>query len=317
MTATLAGDLTSGTYTASSGMIWPCPGNRSTRDFTAPAVTASVRGKIDSRTYPSSANISLTLTQKQILRTGAAKANSLLSQAQVELNNDPTNTPALRTRFAQILEDADGSLEDSRKRYSDSMIPKAKADGVNASSVNQPNAPSASEPIVPVIFEDLHLRYQAAIIELRVRVTPETSQQDDVKPRLVLTQLSKRDPIDQKLKPPTFARAKPLWAIAALILLKDHVDGFNRLADGGLDVFTFDLDSAPDGATVFYTRLGQSIKQYGGVTPLRGKTLPLAHWTFTFKKDGCTDFIVEVDAVEDPSPHPYGDFSCKTKRNSR
>ena len=224
----------------------------------------------------------------------------------------------MRSDFVHLLERADESVEATRKKYSASLTTKSGASSTNAPSILAQSIPSPDQSPISVIFEDLHLRYQAAIIELRVHVIPETSQRrDDIRPRLLLTQLSKRDPIDSKIKPPAFARSVPLWAVGALALMKDHVDTFSRLADGGLDTFTFDLDSAPDGASVSYTRQGQPMKKYAGVTPLKAKSLPLANWTFIFSKDGCADFVVQVDAVDDPTAHPYADLSCKIKRNAR
>jgi hypothetical protein len=176
----------------------------------------------------------------------------------------------------------------------------------------------ATSATIPIIFEDLHLRYQAAIIELKIKVTPQTSLASPPDgAHFVLAQLSKRKSNGTDANPPNYSHTYPLWVSAAVILLKDHMDVLNKLADGGLDTFTFDLDSAPAGATVYYARAGLAFQSFSGVTPLKQKTLELALWTFKFEKEGCSPAIQQVDAVQEPNPHPYGDLTCQGDKRIR
>jgi hypothetical protein len=320
-TARLPDDLKGGRYKAARGQMDPCAGSSHTLAFTVTPIEATIRAKPDDRIYPTSASLILTLNQKQILRTGAARIGELLSDAEARLAKDRANTPALRSGFAKILQEADSSLQESRDKYLAPGASKSLTNHSPAIPLNQPQGKDGDPTRVaspPIIFDDLHIRYVAAIIELKVPVSPQTSANQNAEPHLLLAQLSKRPPQKGNDNPPGLSQTLPLWVSSALFLMKDHKDAFNRLADGGLDTFTFDLDSAPDGATVSYSRAGHSFQSFSGVTPLKAKTLELALWTFRFEKAGCDSATVDVDAVAESNPHPYGDLLCsKDKRNRR
>lgn len=243
---------------------------------------------------PSKATGELDLDQKQYIRMQASQLITLRDSFVAEANHDAASTPALRTKVISMLSQADDLLPLTRDKY--------------ISLYKQ-------QPILsPVMFEDFHRSYQAALIELRAAGL---LSQSIPRAHFLDVQLSQRAPALQESKRDwenhTLKGTYPLYAMAALNLLEENIEAYLLIGETGVDTFSIRLASIPSGATISYKRIGEDYQILSKPTDVPSTTFPYAMWTFKFEKVGCRTTERTPNPYIELHPDLTVELSCKSK----
>lgn len=288
--ATPARDLPGGTYQVQRGFLNPCPGYQNNKDFKVPAITVTVRALPDSNVYPTSADVKLSLTQKQFLDTKIAHLDNLDVELTTKIERNAADIPPLRDFLISIVKSADAQLTTTELQYREQIM--------------------KSQGPLPAFFADFHLQYQQLLVELRAPI-PGNAQTDVRQSAMLLyVQLKKRTPTDQPASPPNFSGTYPPSVIAVRTTIRDNGSAYKYIRDNGRLTFDVQLSSFPSGARISYKKLiDDQYQDYSSPTDVANASFELATWNFKFHKEGCTDEpVLQIDPYEDSHPRVSVEF---------
>jgi hypothetical protein len=247
----------------------------------APPVKLHVDALPSSVTLPSKVAIQIDLTQKQYLRQEAEPLKILRTRLITFLEARASEPEPVKQELITTLEAADKLLPEVKRRYIGLYL--------------KPPPPDLS----PLVFDDFHVRYQAALAELNAPPAPGQKASGfgskDEFPKLTNVQLQKRPGSDWNT--PALSGTYSLLATAAVDLLDWNIRAYLLIATTGSDTFTIRLASFPTGATVAYKRAGENYTNLTKPTNIESITFPYALWTFRFERKGCE--------TQEETPNPY------------
>jgi hypothetical protein len=299
VSAKIPEDAQTGTYTL-LGLI--VVGERLPRRLDIPALKLHVDAIPSSVAVPTGAVVQIDLTQQQYLRQQAEPIRALRDNLIGYLDKHASETDAVKQELISTLRSADALLPEVRRKYVALYL----------------KPPALS----PVMFDDFHVRYMAALVELGAPPAPGTSQTASGRPALIVArtiyvQLKTRPtsppPLDDGWKKGPLSGTYPLLAVAALDLMESNIRAYLLVASRGSDTFTIRLASIPSGAAVSYKRVGEDYTYLSRQTNIDSATFPYAIWTFRFEKGGCkTETRTPNPYIED-SPDLAPELSCNGK----
>jgi len=247
-------------------------------------VTLTIRPLPKART-PTSATVSFEPSEKQFLATNAQKLRTILDELRSQLGTESADTPRLR---ALLL----GSLTSA-----DSVVTKA--------SDAYPKIPHRLLPSAPIFLEDFHLRFQDAINGLRSSSkAAHLDQSERPSVQLVRWGLDSRSAV----------HSDPLLALGVITMLNETIEAFDLSERNGTYYFTVQVDSIPQGAKVYYTRLKHPYESYPDLTLIKKMTLEYAYWTLLFEKDGCETKSFPLIPYHDLQPVISVPLDCHVRK---
>jgi hypothetical protein len=283
-------DLPAGDYKSSSGTLLPCPGYTRQRSFTVPVRTVTVNALPDPNQYPTTADLELSLTQKQFLETKVAQLSDLNSQLNTRLEQNSADLPELRTFLIETVKQAEEALNVTEIQYRKQIM--------------------KSQGNPPAFFADFHAQYEALLVSLRAPIPGVANVVAQPKAALLFVQLKKRGPIEQ------LVNTWPPAALAVWGTIKDNLKAYKYVKDTNRITFSAQLMSYPTGARVSYKKvIDEDYRDYSSPTNVTNASFELATWIFKFHKDGCTDVpALRVDPYEDSQPVVSVEFMhCRGK----
>lgn len=282
-------DFPAGDYVSEDGTL-QCDGYSEGRTFPVPARTITVKGLPDANQYPTTAELSLSLTQKQFLDTKIAQLETLKSQLSTRLEGHSANLPALREFLAQTVTSADEALTVTETQYREQIMkPQDKA---------------------PDFFADFHAQYKALLIDLKATTLGVSNTGAKPNATLMYVQLKKRNPSEQ------LSNTLPPAATAVWQLIKDNISAYKFIKSTGRITFSTRIASFPAGARISYKKLtDDEFRDYSSPTDVPNATFELATWIFKFHKEECTDEpVLRINPYEDNSPEISAEFMhCRGK----
>jgi hypothetical protein len=286
LTGTLARDRQGGTYHAIRAFFNPCPGYEGTKEFTVPDLTVTVRAIPDPNVYPTTADLVLSVTQKQFFDTKIAELNKLEVQLTTKIEGKAADLPELRVFLAQIVESAERDLTVTESQYSDQIL-------------------KSKESPLPAFFADFHHQYQILRVQLQAPIQGVGRTMSISRPaRLIyVQQLKKREPAQPKMPPQNTTGVYPAIVTAVRSVMGDNKAVYNTVKSGRVNTVV-SITSHPTGAHIQYRYSYETTyRDYSALTDVQRAKLELVSYTFKFHKDGCTDEpVFQLDPYEDPDP---------------
>ncbi|MFY9559003.1 MAG: hypothetical protein WAQ52_02095 [Terriglobales bacterium] len=202
---------------------------------------------------PTSAEVTVNLSQKQLLRREARRLEQRIQQLKSEVSNyvPSGGQKGLSSLLQRGLVDSINALKETQAEFGKLTTDKEQI----------PNA--------QIFFDDLYRTYDAAISHLG-RFTAATAGGGH------LMRISGTEKVG----------AEPLLSLALRPMEQNEL-AYNVVADQSSLIFDLEVDSTPAGATVSYSRKGDNHPTQSG-SPTRSTihSLTLAIWTVHFEKPG-------------------------------
>lgn len=266
-------DAPGGVYKPRPLSLGPPPGFSRWRDLRTELPNIEVIAVQDTTVYPTQLSATVSLSQKQILQSGAAKVGVLLDELNTKVDDRSAETAALKSYLAALTQQAMHQLEQSRTQYMETVKSGAKE---------------------PIFFEDLRRHYAALLVD--IKAPKEASERNSVGPqlRILRVQVSTKQEVTVTPTPLSGSLGPLVSQLASL--LGSHMSGFLKIAETGSDHFSLSLRSTPPGASVSYKRIGELYTDYSSPTDIGQAEFPYAIWTFRFKLGTC-------EVVRTPNPY--------------
>lgn len=277
--------------------LYPCDGYRNHRKFTVPAIALTVKSIPDPNLYPTSASVSLTLTQKQFLGTKIAALGVLSTAVDTKLEANGNDTPELRAFLEGVVDKADRALSVTEHEYSGLLL---KADEK-----------------VPSFFADFHKQYRDLRTELRAPAGTRAAQVSVSAHfmRVSQTTMRRHNALDAPAKSGNLSGTVPGNAKAVKSTLDDNASAYKIVQMTGRAVFHARFESTPSAATLYYRQaIDSEFGTWSKVTNIEDAEFPLATFVFKFHKDGCVD---EPVRIVDPYYDTHPDLGIEFKRCDR
>jgi hypothetical protein len=239
------------------------------RQFKIPARTISVHAIPDPNRYPVSAELALSLTQKQFLNTKATDLDQLERQIDKRLEGHARDDASLRAFLLQIVSEAQVALAATASQYKQVMKPQEK---------------------LPAFFDEFKRDYADLISELNAPIPGHAELLDT--PRLLLAsqQLQSRSLQQAPTESRNLAGTIPMAAVAVKKPIGDNAAAYRLVSDTGRITFDASISSYPDGAHIQYKMaLEKDYLTYSSQTNVPHVSLELATWDFKFRSDRCRD----------------------------
>lgn len=278
-------DISPGDYFSSiGGNINPCPNYLHGTKFKVPVLALHVKPFRDDIRYPASAEISLSLTQKQFLETKTSEISVLRSKLHSRLERSSADLPDLRSFLIAVVQDGEKALNITREQYG-RQIGKTPEEE-------------------PAFFADLHAQYEGLLVRLKAPIPGLGYKVTENRAVLLEVQLKTRPPAEH------LSDTWPPDAIATDKLLSDNAAAYKYVKAAGRVTFSARLTSVPSGARIFYKKLVDSeYRDYSSPTDVSDASFELATWTFKFHKEECSDEPVEtIDPYQDSHPNISVEF---------
>jgi hypothetical protein len=263
----------------------------------SPPVKLHVDALPSSVTLPSKVAIQIDLTQKQYIRQQAEPLKILRTRLITFLEARASEPEPVKQELITTLEAADKLLPEVKRRYIGLYL--------------KPPPPD----LTPLVFDDFHVRYQAALVELNS--PPPAGQKAlgvgsrDKHPKLTNVQFQNRPRSDWNA--PALSGTYSLLATAAVDLIDWNIRAYLLIAKTGSDTFTIRLASFPTGATVAYKRAGENYTNLTKSTNIESITFPYAIWTFRFERKGCEPQEETPNPYIEDNPDIVVELSCRSQ----
>jgi hypothetical protein len=273
LTSTLSLDRQGGIYHAVRGYLNPCPGYETGKNFTVPDLTVTVRAIPDPNVYPTSADLALSVTQKQFFDTKIAELNKLDQEITTRIERHAADLPELRTFLTQIVEHADRDLSVTQEQYREQILK------------------SAEKPL-PAFFADFHKQYQTLLVQLKAPI-PGVGRTENIgnRAKLIYVQQLKRH-----VPPPEdLTGTYPSSVRDVRSTISGNKAAYRLVKDTGRLTFPAVLTSHPTGAHILYKKLiDDDYSDYSGLTDVKA-SFELATWNFIFRLEGCADEVRQIN----------------------
>jgi len=298
LTTTLARDRQGGIYHPEKGILFPCPGYENVKYFQVPDLPVTVRAIPDPNVYPTSADLVLSVTQKQFFDTKIAQLSKLEVQLTTKIEGRAADLPELRVFLTQIVESAEQDLTVTEGEYREQIL-------------------KSKESPLPAFFADFHAQYQTLRVQLKAPI-PGLGRANPVSHAklIYVQQLKKRNPAEPNAVPQNLAGTYPSSAKDVRGTISDNESAYRIVKETGRITFDAELSSSPKGAHIFYKKLvDDSYSDYSGMTDIQKASFELATWNFKFHKDGCTDEPVwQLNPYQDTRRQVYVEFvNCRRR----
>ena len=259
----------------------PCTGYSAYKPFATPVISVNVRPVPDLNSYPGSAAIKLTLTQKQFLGTKIAELNSLSSAVDTRLEVNARDSIELRAFLAGIVERAEVYLTRTEREYKTQLLKPDEA--------------------LPAFFADFRKQYLDLHTELRAPI-PGILAGTPMHAHLIYAQ--------QTLKPRPSSRDQqrsgnrsgtdPIAAKGVKSIMNDNASAYQIIERTGHATFHAYFESIPAGATLYYRQaIEPEYKAWSKTTNIPGTDFTLARFVFKFHKDDYEDEpVITLDPYE-------------------
>lgn len=203
--------------------------------------------------FPTEADVTISLTQIQLLRSAAAvlavKIKALTSS--LAALSDSKSSDRVGQILRRNVHDADEALNDTKTRFLRMAVTDSERDEAS------------------VFFDDLHRTYQHALTGIKFAYAQPKSE---LPVRFRHSDAQTRDP-------------DSIQVVIRAIELNERA--YNTVAETGSITFDLKVISVPSGAVVSYGRRGDSsFEKYQDPTNSEIKGLPLAIWIIQFDKPG-------------------------------
>jgi hypothetical protein len=255
------------------------------KPYSATPVTFNVRGIPDPNSYPSKADVALSLTQKQFLDTKVTELNDLSGQIDTRVEENGIDSVELRDFLAAIVEKAEADLLATERQYRTELL--------------KPTDP------LPAFFADFRRQYEALHVELKAPI-PGTRASVEEPARLLYVQqtLKRRPPSEAPAKGRNLSGTSPAIARATKSTVDDNAAAYRIVNSTGRALFHAQFMSLPTGATLYYRQaILPEFNAWSSKTDISGADFELATFVFKFHKDECEDEpVVTVDPYEDTHP---------------
>jgi hypothetical protein len=255
----------------------PCPDYQNSTRFTALSKILSVRAFPNLIRLPNTADLELSLTQKQFLDTKIAQLSALSSKLDSGVQNNSAELPQLRKFLADIVDSAEEDLTETEKQYREQILnPQEK---------------------LPAFFADFRAQYRALRVNLKAPIPGYGRTSTVSSAKLLYAQLKTR-PSDERL---SSTRSPDIIAVWQTI--KDNIAAYLIVKSGRL-TFRAQLSSYPPGARIQYKKMiDDKFVDYSSPTNVPSAAFELATWDFKFHKEECTDEpALHIDPYQESDP---------------
>jgi hypothetical protein len=221
----------------------------------------------DDLVFPTSAEVTVNLDQKQLLRREAGRLQVRIQQLKSTVAEyaSANQHSALTSLLRQNLSDAVSTVKQTEAEFS-------RLAGDNGQRSNE-----------EIFFDDLRRGYQSVISHLdRSKAASGGMGQ--------LVRVSETDK----------SSVEPLLALALRPMEQNEL-AYKVVADEGSLTFDLEADSTPEGATVSYFRKGDSPRTNPDQTRATIPKLPYAIWILRFEKSGYKTEEREHDPFREPN----------------
>jgi hypothetical protein len=294
--AETAKDQAGGEYKISYVRLLACPGySKITMLNPTSPPTVTIIPLPDPHVYPSSADISLSLSQKQFLDTKSEDLDDLIGRIDTKLQGHAMDSQGLRSFLSDIVSLARNDLLETESQYRKNIL---KPHGT-----------------MPAFFADFAYRYDALEADLKAPPPGMAFVAPSGAVTLIAVQLEHRKGNGSDL-PENLGTTLSTDVIATRDTLKDNRAAYQRAKDGML-TFEARIISHPDGARISYKKLiDADFRDYSSPTDVQSATFELATWIFVFHLEGCSDVPSRrIDPYDDPRPRISVEFNhCDAKR---
>ena len=274
---TIPRDVPAGDYESGQGQLNPCPDYQNSINFTVPAKILNVKAFPNPVHLPNSADLELSLTQKQFLDTKVAQLSALSSELDSGVQDNSAELPRLREFLAGIVDSAEMDLTTTERQYREKILkPQEKS---------------------PAFFADFHAQYEALRANLRAPIPGYGKASADLGAGLVRAQLRTRTPNEQ------LSGTRSPDIIAVWQTIKDNIAAYLIVKSGRI-TFRAQLTSYPSGARIQYKKtVDDQFEDYSSPTDVSNASFELATWDFRFHKDGCPDDrALHIDPYQESEP---------------
>ena len=270
---------------AENSVLFPCEGYSANKPLSLTPVTFNVIGITDPNIYPASADIVLSLTQKQFLDTKVTELKVLSSQIDTRVEEDGNDTVELRALLAGIVEKAEADLQVTERQYRTELL--------------KPTDP------LPAFFADFSRQYSALHDDLTAPFRGTRANIDEPAHLLYVQQtLKRRSPSEPPAKGRNLSGTSPAIARATKETVDDNADAYKIINSTGRALFHAQFMSFPTGATLYYRQaILPDFNVWSSKTNISDAEFELATFVFKFHKDDCEDEpVVTIDPYDDTHP---------------
>ncbi|GAC1631457.1 MAG: hypothetical protein NVS9B14_03320 [Candidatus Acidiferrum sp.] len=223
---------------------------------------------------PTSADISITPSQAQLLRKAAVEVQGrfqTLKEALISMQSKPTHSEIAHLLVLRVREEMN-FLAITEKKFRELSVSKTQL-----------------EP-TEIFFEDLRTSYQE--IESEINKIGRRAGSD-------ITVSLARFPQEPSAR--SQASVYPVLAQAAFRVFEQNELAYRVVADAGSLTFDLEVLSVPEGAAIAYRRRGDTYRDHPNATNFIIKALPYAIWTVRFGKPGYREIEREHDPFREPN----------------
>jgi hypothetical protein len=216
---------------------------------------------------PTSAQVVVTPSQAQLLRTAAAQLQSRIQILKADLTAQKlnvTNPLQVNEILGKRIDTELGFLTATEATFSALAAPETQPD-----------------PAASIFFTDLRVSYLEAKAQVR--------NQGDATASLSLVSLSVRQDSGEH------SSQHPTPAQAVFRVFEQNELAYRTVADTGSLTFDLEVSTTPQGATISYRRRGDAYHQHPNQTNSVIKGLPYAIWTVRVQEPGYQDEEREHD----------------------
>ncbi len=225
------------------------------------------------------AGFKITLSQTQLLRQAAFRLDQRTKDLQArvkELQQAQEGPDKLNRILQDHVDDAVSALQSTEEDFQ--------------SPVSDHNELERSK----IFFDDLRRRYRDALADLK------RSAHGAAVANPIVLAADHRQTLDY------IDMARPVISAS-----EDNIAGYLAVAEGGSTGFDLEVSSTPQGATVFYYRVGDSPKEWGKPTDTTITALAYARWHLRFVKRGYHTIDRPFDGIHDRVPSLHVDLEKK------
>jgi hypothetical protein len=222
--------------------------------------------------FPTSAEITVNLSQAQLLRREAVRL-----EKRIQLLHSTLKEYIQETRKSGLTELLQGNIKEEIE-----ALRTTEADYLKLAN------PQGQTPFAPIFFDDLRINYEHALLLVngRLSATPKAGS-------FML--------VDNKLTKEDQATTQTLLGLAVLRSFEQNELAYKTVVDVGSLVFNLEINSAPAGASISYYRRGESPRKNSSPTNSTIHSLPYAIWNIKLEMQGYQVEEREYDPFREPN----------------
>lgn len=243
-----------------------------TYDLQFPVVSFRVLGNAD-LVIPSSAEVTISPTQTQLLWREATRLQLQIQQLKAELSGAPSG-PGGDDILRKRVEEQVNSLQETGQKF------------------RELSAGGSTNDASDIFFSDLRTGYDEVLSALN---HPQAAR-SQLRPFVI--------PAAFDIADGRVGQGDPKYSLAALAVFRafeQNEVAYTLVADTGSLTFDLAVSSSPEGAVVSYKRRGDPYRSLSSPTNSVIKAIPYAIWIVRFQKPGFKDQEIEHDPFREPN----------------